>query len=50
MGYAELAERGVSFCLNDLCKLVALTERVIAEEQPVSEPIATGFALRPATA
>jgi hypothetical protein len=50
MGYAELAERGISFCLNDLRKLVALTERVIAEEQPVSEPIATAISLRLAPA
>jgi len=38
MGYSELAERGISFCLADLSKLVGLTERVVNEEQSVSEP------------
>jgi hypothetical protein len=38
MGYAELGERGISFCLNDLPRLVELTERVIREEQPIAEP------------
>ena len=50
MGYGDLAERGISFCLNDLPRLVALTERVIAEEQPVAEPLAGVAMLRPATA
>jgi hypothetical protein len=38
MGYGELAERGISFCLADLPRLVALTERVAREEQPIAEP------------
>lgn len=38
MGYGDLAERGISFCLADLPRLVALTERVVREEQPVAEP------------
>lgn len=38
MGYSELAERGISFCLGDLPRLVALTERVVREEQPIAEP------------
>jgi hypothetical protein len=37
MGYAELGERGISFCLNDLPRLVELTERVVREEQSVAE-------------
>lgn len=49
MGYGELAERGISFCLNDLARLIALTERVIAEEHPVTEPTAS-FALKIAPA
>lgn len=49
-GYGDLAERGISFCLNDLPRLVALTERVIAEEQPVAEPTISNFALRVAPA
>ena len=39
MGYGDLAERGISFCLADLPRLVALTERVVREEQPISEPV-----------
>jgi hypothetical protein len=50
MGYGELAERGISFCLGDLPRLVALTERVAREEQPVAEPILTAMSLKPATA
>lgn len=50
MGYGDLAERGISFCLGDLPRLVALTERVVREEQPISEPVATTISLRPATA
>ena len=32
MGYADLAEHGVSLCLPELPRLSALTQRVIAEE------------------
>src|SRR3954447_17106756 len=45
MGYSELAERGISFCLGDLSKLVALTERVVNEEQLISEPRSAGVPL-----
>jgi hypothetical protein len=38
MSYSELAERGISFCLGDLSKLVALTERVVSEDQSIAEP------------
>lgn len=38
LGYAELAERGISFCLPDLPKLAALTEQVMLEERPAGEP------------
>ena len=38
MGYGELAEHGVSFCLGDLPRMVALTERVIGEEDASAEP------------
>jgi len=31
LGYAELADRGISFCLGELHQLAALTERVVAE-------------------
>ena len=50
MGYGELAERGISFCLNDLPRLVALTERVVREEQPIAEPVTSAItiALAPA--
>jgi hypothetical protein len=50
LGYGDLAERGISFCLNDLPRLVGLTERVIAEEQPIAEPTVASFALRVAPA
>jgi hypothetical protein len=45
MGYGDLAEHGVSFCLSDLARLVALTERVVREEQPITEPVATTISL-----
>jgi hypothetical protein len=51
MGYGELAEHGVSFCLEDLPRLVALTDRVIGEEMTTTEPrpgMAT-LSLAPAT-
>ena len=50
MGYGDLAERGISFCLADLPRLVALTERVVREEQPIAEPIsgAATLSLAPA--
>jgi hypothetical protein len=38
MGYTELAEHGVSFCLSEMQRLVSLTERVVAEERNVHEP------------
>jgi hypothetical protein len=38
LGYAELAERGVTFCLGDMPKLTAMLERVIAEERNSPEP------------
>jgi hypothetical protein len=37
MGYGELAERGISFCLGDLQKLVALTERVVREDAVMAD-------------
>jgi len=50
MGYADLAERGISFCLNDLPRLAALVERVVLEEQPVAEPLPVSISLSPVTA
>jgi len=38
LGYSELAERGISFCLPDLPALAALTERVMREERTIYEP------------
>ena len=37
-GYGDLAERGISFCLEDLPRLAVLTERVVAEEERLNEP------------
>jgi len=36
--YGDLAERGVSFCLPELPRLAALTQRVISEDQRPAEP------------
>jgi hypothetical protein len=38
MGFAELAERGVTFCLSDMPKFHAMLDRVIAEEAYSPEP------------
>jgi hypothetical protein len=38
LGYADLAELGITFCLTDLPRLAALTERVLAEEASSLEP------------
>ncbi|HWH37550.1 MAG TPA: hypothetical protein VNT28_07220 [Candidatus Limnocylindrales bacterium] len=38
LGYAELAERGISFCLTDLPRLAALTQRVLLEQGTSPEP------------
>jgi len=44
LGYAELADLGITFCLNDLPALAALTERVLAEESGSPEPGRAEFA------
>jgi hypothetical protein len=38
LGFAELAERGVTFCLSDMPRLTELLEQVIAEERTSPEP------------
>jgi hypothetical protein len=35
MGFGDLAEHGVSFCLSDLKRLIELSELVVAEEGAV---------------
>ncbi len=37
LGYADLVDHGISFCLGDLAKLAALTDRVVREEQALHE-------------
>ena len=37
LGYPELAERGVTFCLSDMPRMVALAHRVMDEEPGNSE-------------
>jgi hypothetical protein len=37
MGYVELTEHGVSFCLSDMARLVEFSERVVAEDVALSE-------------
>ena len=52
LGFADLAERGVSFFLSELPRLKGLTEQVIAEETATLEPRPglTTLTLAPATA
>jgi hypothetical protein len=38
MGFAELADRGITFCLSDMPKLKDMIDRVIAEELNSHEP------------
>ena len=38
LGFAELAERGITFCLSDMPRLTALLELVIDEERHSPEP------------
>ena len=38
LGFADLAVRGVTFCLSDMPKLIALLEQVVAEERTSPEP------------
>ena len=38
LGFAELAERGITFCLSDMPRLTALLEQVMAEEMTSPEP------------
>jgi hypothetical protein len=53
LGYAELADHGISFCLGELSKLATLTERVVREEQVLHEGMSAGvpmmLASQPAT-
>lgn len=54
LGYADLAEHGISFCLPDLPRMAALTERVMREERTIYEPqvpespVAINLAVAPA--
>jgi hypothetical protein len=40
LGYAELSDLGISFCLGELHRLATLTERVVAEDRPAAEAAA----------
>jgi hypothetical protein len=53
LGYAELLEQGISFCLPDLPRLAAMTEIVMAEERARhdavrGEPIPSSLSAAPA--
>ncbi len=50
-GFAELAERGISFCLAEMPRLCQLAQRVIAEESTPIEalPVVATLSLVPAT-
>jgi hypothetical protein len=41
LGFAELAERGITFCLGDMPKLKELVDQVIAEDLSSTEPVRT---------
>jgi hypothetical protein len=38
LGFADLAERGITFCLSDMPRLTALLEQVMTEERTSPEP------------
>jgi hypothetical protein len=38
LGFADLAERGITFCLSDMPRWTALLHQVIAEERSSPEP------------
>jgi len=38
LGFAELAERGITFCLSDMPTLTAMLDQVMAEERTSPEP------------
>jgi hypothetical protein len=38
LGFADLAERGITFCLSDMPRWTALLQQVIAEERTGPEP------------
>ncbi|MEX2547887.1 MAG: hypothetical protein WD830_08895 [Chloroflexota bacterium] len=38
LGFAELAERGVTFCLSDMHRFISMLQQVIAEERTSPEP------------
>ena len=38
LGFADLAERGMTFCLSDMPRWIALLHQVIAEERSSPEP------------
>ena len=51
LGYSELAERGISFCLSEMPRLCQMAQRVITEETARVEPLPelTTLTLVPAT-
>jgi hypothetical protein len=53
LGYAELADHGISFCLGNLSRLAELTDRVTREERGLNEGRTTNapmiLAAQPAT-
>jgi hypothetical protein len=38
LGFADLAERGITFCLSDMPRWTAFLQQVIAEERSSPEP------------
>ena len=46
MGFGDLAEHGVSFCLSDLPRLVELSGRVVAEDGAAVDGAAARMTLK----
>ena len=46
MGFGDLAEHGVSFCLSDLPRLVELSGRVVAEDVAAVDGAAARITVR----
>jgi hypothetical protein len=45
LGFADLAERGITFCLSDMPHWTALLHQVMAEERSSPEPSPGGLAM-----
>jgi hypothetical protein len=46
LGFADLAERGITFCLSDMPRWTALLHRVMSEERTSPEPSLSAAAMK----